>query len=63
MTIKTSTQNWKVGETVKVGFLYLRITGIRLTPNDFKPDVYELVNNNGTQYEFTPHYGLQKVSL
>ena len=49
---KTSQQVWDVGETVKVGFLTLRITA--KTPNGWK-----LVNKDASkQYEFEPHVGL-----
>lgn len=52
-TRKPATQVWAVGETVKVGFLTLRIVGKQ--PNgDWK-----LVNKDATKhYAFAPHIGL-----
>ena len=51
-TRKTATQVWAVGETVKVGFLVLRI--VSKTPNGWK-----LINKDATKrYEFEPHIGL-----
>lgn len=48
-------QLWAVGETVKVGFLTLRITA--KTPRGWK-----LVNRDATKhYEFEPHIGLFAV--
>ena len=49
---KPAKQLWAVGETVKVGFMTLRITA--KTPNGWK-----LVNKDASkQYEFEPHLGL-----
>lgn len=55
-------QLWEVGETVKVGFLKLRIIQKIPTPGDFAPDAYRLVNADGTRhYEFVPHNGLTRI--
>jgi hypothetical protein len=60
--IKDSTQKWEVGETVKVGFMTLRVTGLRSIV-DGLPDIYSLENLKGDrQYEFTPHHGIVKVN-
>ena len=52
-------QVWAVGETVKVGFLTLRVFAKVPTPGDFKPDAYVLTNlRNDKFYRFVPHKGL-----
>ena len=61
--IKTSKQNWTVGQVVKVGFLSLVVKSVIATPGDYKPDAYILINQTGTQlYKFVPHNGLEKVT-
>lgn len=55
-------QNWQPGETVRVGFLALRVVAAIATPGDGLPDVYELESLNGERrYEFVPHHGLNRV--
>jgi hypothetical protein len=57
--ITRSKQNWEVGQTVKVGFMQLRVVSVELTPGDYRPDIYHLENLAGTKsYQFTPHFGL-----
>jgi hypothetical protein len=53
-------QDWSIGNTVKVGFLWLKITGIR-PEKDFMPDIYDMEDDNGRKYEFIPHNGLIRV--
>lgn len=61
MAITRSKQDWTIGKTVKVGFMTLKITGMR-DEKDGLPDIYELVNEkNGKRYEFIPHNGLVAV--
>ena len=49
-------QAWATGETVKVGFLSLRIVG------KVNGD-WELINKDATKrYLFTPHHGLQAIN-
>ena len=61
--IRNSAQCWEVGESVKVGFLTLRVMAKVPTPGDFRPDAYILTNNDGTKrYRFTPHHGLEIIS-
>ena len=61
--ITTSKQNWQVGETVKVGFLSLRILAAVPTPGDYAPDAYVLTNlKNDKWYRFVPHNGLTSFS-
>ena len=62
MAITNSNQKWQIGEMVKVGFMRLMVTGLIPTPGDYRPDVYELVSQAGIRYQFTPHYGLERVS-
>ena len=62
--ITNSKQTWAVGETVKIGFLTLRVTGIELTPGDYKPDAYLLCGlaaNSDRQYRFVPHFGIERL--
>ena len=61
--ITRSKQNWEIGQTVKVGFLSLKVVATQPTPGDYRPDIYHLTNLDGTRkYEFTPHFGLERVS-
>jgi len=61
MGVKNSRQNWGIGEIVKVGFLKLRILGMKSIV-DGLPDIYELENLKGDKrYEFTPYNGLVKI--
>lgn len=63
MPIQNSKQKWEVGETVKIGFLTLRITAFEPTPGDYMPDAYHLVNLKGDRsYRFTPHNGIERVN-
>lgn len=60
--IRNSAQVWEVGETVKVGFLSLRITAKEPTPGDYAPDAYYLTDKTGTKkYRFVPHNGLERL--
>jgi hypothetical protein len=60
--IKKSKQNWEVGQTVKVGFMTLRVIGMR-AEYDFLPDIYDLESIDGSKkYEFIPHNGLHRIS-
>jgi hypothetical protein len=60
--IRKTEQTWEVGETVKVGFLTLRITRKEPTPDDYLPDAYYLTDKTGQKvYRFVPHNGLERV--
>jgi len=53
---------WTVGNTVKVGFLKLRVLGMR-AEKDYLPDIYTLESLDGTKrYEFIPHNGLTRIN-
>ena len=59
--IKNSKQVWQVGETVKVGFLSLRILARVATPGNYLPDQYVLTDKTGERfYRFIPHNGLER---
>lgn len=61
MAIRRTKQNWQAGETVKVGFLTLRVVSMRAV-RDGLPDIYTLESLDGTrQYEFIPHNGLTRI--
>ena len=61
MVVNNSKQNWNNGSTVKIGFLELRIIGVKSIV-DGLPDIYELENLKGDKlYEFTPYNGLVKI--
>ena len=55
-------QEWAIGETVKVGFMQLRVlAGPIPTPGNYHADEYAMENLNGTKfYRFTPHAGLHR---
>ncbi len=56
-----SKQNWTIGQTVKVGFLTLRVVSAR-AEKDYLPDIYTLESLDGSrQYEFIPHNGLTRI--
>jgi hypothetical protein len=56
-----SKQDWSIGSVVKVGFMQLRVTGIRAV-KDFMPDIYDMESLDGAKrYEFIPHNGLTRV--
>jgi len=60
--VKHSKQVWQVGETVKVGFMTLRILAKVPTPGNFLPDQYALTNADGSRfYRFVPHNGCERV--
>ena len=61
--IRNSTQQWEVGQMVKVGFLSLVVRAKMATPGDGAPDAYILANAAATQlYKFVPHNGVEKIS-
>lgn len=56
------TQDWTVGNTVKVGFLILKVVGCEAV-NDGLPDIYTLESLDGVKkYEFIPHNGLSRIA-
>ncbi len=59
---KTKAGNvWQVGNTVKVGFLSLRVISAR-AEFDGMPDIYTLESLKGDKrYEFIPHNGLTRL--
>jgi len=59
--ITKSKQDWNIGQTVKVGFLSLRVVAVEPTPGDYRPDIYHLENAKGVKYTFTPHFGLERA--
>lgn len=52
-------QSWAVGQTVKVGFMHLRVlSGPIATPKNHAADEYALESLDGSKfYRFTPHRG------
>lgn len=60
--INRTKQLWEVGETVKVGFLSLRVLAKVATPGNYLPDQYALTNADGSRfYRFIPHNGCTRV--
>lgn len=58
---RRSKQSWQVGATVKVGFLTLKVVGMR-AEYDGLPDIYTLESLDGLKrYEFIPHNGLTRI--
>lgn len=63
--INKSKQTWQVGETVKVGFMQLRVVSLEPTPGDYLPDAYLLCGlgaNESRKYRFVPHNGLERLN-
>lgn len=58
--VQKKNQNWSVGEWVKVGFMKLKVEGVR-AEFDGLPDIYSLVSEKGKKYEFIPHNGLYTI--
>jgi hypothetical protein len=59
--ISNSKQNWSIGNIVKVGFLKLRVVGVRAV-KDGLPDIYNMESVDGQRkYEFIPHSGLTRI--
>jgi len=62
--ITNSKQTWQVGETVKVGFMSLRVVAKEETPGDYMPDAYILCGlgaNEQRKYRFVPHNGITRI--
>lgn len=53
-------QDWSIGNMVKVGFLTLKVVGMKAV-YDGLPDIYELESTSGKKYEFIPHNGLHAI--
>lgn len=54
-------QDWSVGSTVKVGFLFFEVVRKLATPGDYRPDVFHLTGvKNRKPYTFQPHFGLEQ---
>ncbi len=61
MAITKSKQDWTPGNEVKIGFMRLRVVGVRAV-KDWLPDIYTLESLDGTKkYEFIPHNGLSRL--
>lgn len=58
--VKQNNQDWSIGAWVKVGFMKLKVMGVR-AEYDGLPDIYELEAENGKKYEFIPHNGLYAI--
>ena len=60
-TTSSKNKSWGIGDTVKVGFMNLRVLEIKAI-KDHLPDIYVLESLDGTKkYEFIPHRGLKKI--
>lgn len=60
--IRYSRQSWEIGNIVKVGFMALRVVGVRAV-KDGLPDIYDMESVDGLKrYEFIPHNGLSRVN-
>ena len=54
-------QKWFVGQVVKVGFMTLRVVGVRAI-KDGLPDIYTMESLDGSKrYDFIPHNGLVRL--
>ena len=60
--ITNSSQNWEVGQIVKVGFMSnLTVIAKVPTPGDYAPDAYTLRSAKGVDYSFVPHRGIARL--
>ena len=56
-----SGNTWMIGEVVRVGFLNLRVIGVR-SIKDGLPDIYSLESiDHIRKYDFVPHHGLTRI--
>ena len=61
MAITKTRQDWTPGNTVKVGFLTLRVLDVKAV-YDGLPDIYTLESLDGQKrYESIPHNGLTRI--
>jgi hypothetical protein len=61
--ITNSSQNWEVGQIVKVGFMSnLTVIAKVPTPGDYAPDAYILRSAKGVEYRFVPHNGIERLN-
>lgn len=58
--INRTKQIWEPGQTVKVGFMSLKVVAKVATPGNWLPDQYALTNDKGAFYCFIPHNGLTR---
>jgi len=59
--ILNTKQKWDIGNTVRVGFLQLRVISCKAI-KDGMPDIYGLKSLDGKrEYEFIPHNGLRRI--
>ncbi len=55
-------KNWNKGDTVKIGFMTLKVVSAR-AEFDYLPDIYTLESLDGLKkYEFIPHNGLHRIN-
>ncbi len=60
--ITNSKQSWNEGDTVRVGFMTLKVVAHKAV-KDYMPDLYLLTSLDGLKhYEFIPHNGLARLS-
>ena len=60
--VKTSKQQWEVGQQVNVGFIRdLTVVAAIPTPGDYQPDAY-LLSRGDAVYSFVPHRGISKIT-
>ena len=61
MAITKTRQDWTPGNTVRVGFLTLKVIDVKAV-YDGLPDIYTLESLDGRKrYEFIPHNGLNRI--
>jgi hypothetical protein len=61
-TNRSKNKSWTIGSIVKIGFLQLKIVGVKSIV-DGLPDIYQLTSLDGTKaYEFIPHNGLHRIN-
>jgi hypothetical protein len=59
--VKSTKQNWNVGQVVKVGFVNNLTVIETRSIVDHLPDMYLLRRDTGVWYRFIPHNGIEKL--
>ena len=54
-------QVFKIGNTVKIGFMTLTVIGLADYREEFRAGAYILESSKGVKYQFTPYYGLERL--
>ncbi len=56
-----SKNEFKTGNTVKIGFMSLIVIGQSSESVYYRPKAWVLESSKGVRYQFTPYYGLERL--